>query len=109
MLKNKYYYVIILLNRIHVSGNTIGLHPEKQKLEPPSKIPSVTLRVKVYMSRCKTFRSQLFYSYFSLIPLSFTLKMTTAQIVETSVNLTLSGLSRERSRVTDANAVQVFQ
>lgn len=38
MLKNKYYYVIILLNRIHVSGNTIGLHPEKQKLEPPSKI-----------------------------------------------------------------------
>ena len=40
------------------------------------------------MSRCKTFRSQLFQSDFSLITLSLTLKMTTAQIVETSVNLT---------------------
>ena len=88
MLRNKYYYVIVLLNRIHVNGNSIGLHPERQKLKPPSKIPSVSLRVKVYMSRCKTFRSQLFQSDFSLITLSLTLKMTTAQIVETSVNLT---------------------
>ena len=88
MLRNKYYYVIVLLNRIHVNGNSIGLNPETQKLKPPSKIPSVSLRVKVYMSTCKTFRSQLFQSDFSRITLSLTLKMTTAQIVETSVNMT---------------------
>ena len=34
ILKNKKHHVKVLLSTFHLNGNTIGFHPQTQKLEP---------------------------------------------------------------------------
>ena len=43
-----------LLKRFHLNGNTIGFHPQTQKLESPYQTPSNTLAVKGLKVICLT-------------------------------------------------------